>query len=115
MTMWMWVTVNITVAAVNDAPATSGLNPVNSLEGATGNQVSLWSAFNDQEESANNLTYAVIGSFGVTSIRMGAKTAVELIQQADEALHYSKQHGRNRVTCWEQGMKTIISGEQKLD
>lgn len=52
----------------------------------------------------------VTASFGITSIRMGAKTAGELIQQADEALYYSKQNGRNRVSAWEPGMKTIISG-----
>ncbi len=48
----------------------------------------------------------VTGSFGVTSIKLGAKTSSELIQQADEALYYSKQHGRNQVTRWEQGMKS---------
>lgn len=55
----------------------------------------------------------VTASFGVTSIRMGAQTAAGLIQQADEALYYSKQNGRNRVSCWEPGMHTIISGESK--
>ena len=55
----------------------------------------------------------VTASFGITSIRMGAKTAGELIQQADEALYYSKQNGRNKVTSWEPGMKTIISGGPK--
>ncbi len=54
----------------------------------------------------------VTGSFGVTSIRMGAVTANQLIQQADEALYYSKQHGRNQVTCWQPDMKTIISDTQ---
>ena len=54
----------------------------------------------------------VTGSFGVTSIRMGAITANQLIQQADEALYYSKQHGRDQVTCWQPDMKTIISDSQ---
>lgn len=54
----------------------------------------------------------VTGSFGVTSIRMGAVTANQLIQQADEALYYSKQHGRNQVTCWQPDMKTIITDTQ---
>lgn len=54
----------------------------------------------------------VTGSFGVTSIRMGAITSNQLIQQADEALYYSKQHGRNQVTCWQPDMKTIISDTQ---
>lgn len=48
----------------------------------------------------------VTGSFGVTSIKLGAQTSNELIQQADEALYYSKQHGRNQVTRWQVGMKT---------
>lgn len=54
----------------------------------------------------------VTGSFGVTSIRMGAVTANQLIQQADEALYYSKQHGRNQVTCWRPDMQTIITDSQ---
>ncbi|HSC69292.1 MAG TPA: diguanylate cyclase [Cellvibrio sp.] len=54
----------------------------------------------------------VTGSFGVTSIRMGASTAGQLIQQADEALYYSKQHGRNQVTCWTPGMESLIADTQ---
>ena len=54
----------------------------------------------------------VTGSFGVTSIRMGANTAGQLIQQADEALYYSKQHGRNQVTCWASGMESLIAETQ---
>ena len=54
----------------------------------------------------------VTGSFGVTSIRMGASSATQLIQQADEALYYSKQHGRNQVTCWKPGMESLIAETQ---
>jgi diguanylate cyclase (GGDEF)-like protein len=54
----------------------------------------------------------VTGSFGVTSIRMGATSASQLIQQADEALYYSKQHGRNQVTCWAPGMESLIAETQ---
>ena len=54
----------------------------------------------------------VTGSFGVTSIRMGASTAGQLIQQADEALYYSKQHGRNQVSCWAAGMESLIAETQ---
>lgn len=54
----------------------------------------------------------VTGSFGVTSMRMGATTASQLIQQADEALYYSKQHGRNQVTCWAPGMESLIAETQ---
>lgn len=55
----------------------------------------------------------VTGSFGVTSIRMGATSASQLIQQADEALYYSKQHGRNQVTCWAPGMESLIAESQQ--
>jgi diguanylate cyclase (GGDEF)-like protein len=54
----------------------------------------------------------VTGSFGVTSIRMGAASAGQLIQQADEALYYSKQHGRNQVTRWAPGMESLIAETQ---
>lgn len=54
----------------------------------------------------------VTGSFGVTSIRMGAASSGQLIQQADEALYYSKQHGRNRVTRWASGMESLIANNQ---
>jgi diguanylate cyclase (GGDEF)-like protein/PAS domain S-box-containing protein len=54
----------------------------------------------------------VTGSFGVTSIQMGATTSGQLIQQADEALYYSKQHGRNQVTCWASGMESLIAKTQ---
>ena len=42
----------------------------------------------------------VTASFGVASVRDGAADLAELINQADEALYFSKQNGRNRVTRW---------------
>ncbi len=42
----------------------------------------------------------ITSSFGVASIRNGAKDPAELIDQADNALYQSKQTGRNRVSLW---------------
>lgn len=63
-------------------------------------------------EGCNTNGVKVTGSFGVTSIRMGASSASQLIQQADEALYYSKQHGRNQVTRWAPGMESLIAETQ---
>ena len=40
-------------------------------------------------------------SFGTASIRSGAASVAELIDQADQALYASKKAGRDRVTLWE--------------
>jgi len=42
----------------------------------------------------------VTASFGVTSLSYGANSPNELIIQADQALYYSKEHGRNQCTTW---------------
>jgi diguanylate cyclase (GGDEF)-like protein len=46
----------------------------------------------------------VTSSFGVASIRHGAKTPEALIDLADDALYHSKKTGRNRVTIWSEEM-----------
>lgn len=53
----------------------------------------------------------VTGSFGVSTLAFGAVDASELVQQADEALYFSKKNGRNRASIWEESMKAIISAE----
>jgi diguanylate cyclase (GGDEF)-like protein len=42
----------------------------------------------------------ITSSFGVASIKLGAKDPAELIDQADNALYQSKQTGRNKVSVW---------------
>lgn len=43
----------------------------------------------------------VTSSFGVSTLKYGANTVDELINQADEALYTSKSNGRNCVSGWE--------------
>ncbi len=45
---------------------------------------------------------SVTVSVGVSSIKLGAKTPLELLDQADKALYGAKRSGRNRVTGWDE-------------
>src|SRR5207248_1677834 len=54
-------TVNITVAAVNDTPTTSGIANVNTSEDASHIAVSLPGSFSDIEDASTALTYTIAG------------------------------------------------------
>jgi diguanylate cyclase (GGDEF)-like protein len=60
---------------------------------------------------------AVTASIGVASWGPGASNATDLIDQADEALYFSKKHGRNRAThCLDiPGMRSVTSNGVKSD
>jgi diguanylate cyclase (GGDEF)-like protein/PAS domain S-box-containing protein len=49
----------------------------------------------------------VTASFGVSSMQLGAEAPTDLVKYADEALYYSKEHGRNKVTCWDSAMASV--------
>ncbi len=57
-----FASVNLTIAAVNDVPVTSGLAPINNLEDATGDTVDLFAAFSDDETPSNQLLYSVVSN-----------------------------------------------------
>jgi diguanylate cyclase (GGDEF)-like protein len=49
----------------------------------------------------------ITSSFGVASLAEGAANLQELVDQADQALYDSKEHGRNRVTVWAQQQQVV--------
>jgi diguanylate cyclase (GGDEF)-like protein/PAS domain S-box-containing protein len=49
----------------------------------------------------NDHKVKVTVSFGVSSLKFGAPSVADLINQADEALYLSKKTGRNRVTSYD--------------
>ncbi len=42
----------------------------------------------------------ITSSFGVSTLTAGVRTTSELVDQADKALYFAKENGRNRVVCW---------------
>ncbi|MEN0037764.1 MAG: putative Ig domain-containing protein [Cellvibrio sp.] len=52
----------LAVAAVNDAPVTSGFAPIINVEDAMGDVVDLFSVFTDDSDAANQLQYSVVSN-----------------------------------------------------
>ena len=52
-------------------------------------------------------------SFGVTSLRLGARSEAELVAQADRAMYIAKQTGRNRVIAFDRQahIETLVAEE----
>lgn len=55
-------TLTITVNEVNAAPTTTGLSDVSVDEDASDTVIDLWSAFDDAEDGASNLSYSIVGN-----------------------------------------------------
>ncbi|MCE3252904.1 MAG: hypothetical protein K0Q67_1924 [Cellvibrio sp.] len=52
----------LTVSAVNDAPQTSGLSPINNREDAAGDTIDLWAGFSDEETAVNQLQFTLVSN-----------------------------------------------------
>lgn len=50
----------------------------------------------------------ITASFGVASIHSGAGKPNDMVEQADKALYFSKENGRNRVTNFDRSMEDTI-------
>ncbi len=51
----------------------------------------------------------ITASFGVSSILAGAEKPNDMVEQADKALYYSKENGRNQVTNYHSNMGDVIT------
>ncbi|NNF97163.1 MAG: EAL domain-containing protein [Halobacteria archaeon] len=54
-----------------------------------------------QRIERSDIEFDVTVSFGVSSLKFGASSPADLVNQADEVLYFSKQTGRNRVTSYD--------------
>jgi len=70
----------------------------------------------------NSEEYSIIGikgatiSLGISSINDSVQNPTEMIDLADKALYYAKNHGRNRVVVWRDDLEEDISAtEQAVD
>jgi len=56
----------------------------------------------------------ITSSFGLSDNHSGATSIEAIIEQADQALYYSKDHGRNRISVWKE-IKPLIEEERSPD
>ncbi len=54
----------------------------------------------EQTMTSEHGSFGVTLSMGVAEFPADGKDRFELIEKADQALYYCKEHGRNRVTRW---------------
>ncbi|MEE9606113.1 MAG: GGDEF domain-containing protein, partial [Myxococcota bacterium] len=64
-------------------------------------------------EGQTAVEFKVTCSFGVSSVRFGARNTEGMIDQADIALYASKKSGRNRVTRWDETEKYRASRSKR--
>ena len=64
----------------------------------------------DASVNADGIILSVTASFGVSSFPEPSMSAGELVKDADTALYYSKEHGRDQVTVFS---KEMLSGDVK--
>ena len=67
----------------------------------------------DASVNADGIILSVTASFGVSSFPEPSMSAGELVKNADTALYYSKEHGRDQVTVFSKEMMTgdVKNGE----
>jgi diguanylate cyclase (GGDEF)-like protein/PAS domain S-box-containing protein len=57
----------------------------------------------------------ITASFGVATIKSGSRKPNDLVEQADKALYYSKENGRNRVTRYNRSFEDAPSEQQVIN
>ena len=66
----------------------------------------------DATVNADGALLSITASFGVSSYPEPSMTAGDLVKNADTALYYSKEHGRDQVNIFS---KEMMSAEEKDD
>ena len=65
-------------------------------------------------ESSKPNSISVTCSLGLTSMKFGANSSSELINQADIALYQSKSLGRNKVTLWDPSFNNVTVSSREF-